>query len=140
MARIEVHEDRVIVQLTSAEKALALHRKDIVLSREAITSAVITDDPWVWLRGVRAPGTRIVGRLAFGTWRNLAGRDFLLVRGGRDAVVLDLEAPEEARGPGAGPGPFDDFSRVILSTKHAAGLVQALRLHGDQGDEVFTTD
>ncbi|MGO1538434.1 MAG: hypothetical protein ACTHZ9_02120 [Leucobacter sp.] len=138
MARIEIHEDRVVVQLTAAEKILALRRQDIVIDRDAISSAVITNDPWVWLRGVRSPGTRVARRQAYGTWRNLAGRDFVLVRSGRKAVVLDLDSPEDT-GKKDESGEFDDYARVILSTTHAAEFVSALRLTGDRSsDEVFT--
>lgn len=116
-----------------------MHRKDVVIDRSAITTAIITDDPWIWLRGVRAPGTYLPGRLAYGTWRNLAGRDFVLARRRRAAVVIDVDVPEEAEeGRGRIRG-FDDYSRIIISTAHAVGLVQALHAPGD-ASEVFTTD
>lgn len=129
MARVEVHEDRVVIKLTAAEQATALRRRDVVIDRSAISSAIITDDPWVWIRGVRSPGTHVPGRFATGTWRNFAGRDFVLARSGREAVVIDLDASGEGVGWGGRP---DDFSRVIVSTKHAAELIQALRLGGDE--------
>src|SRR5690606_6741576 len=96
----------------------------VTLDRTAIASAIITDDPYVWIRGVRAPGARAGRALAIGTWRGSAGRDFVAVRRGRDAVVLDFERAEEREG-------FDSFSRVIISTAHAAELVRALRIDGD---------
>ncbi|QIM15692.1 hypothetical protein G7067_03500 [Leucobacter insecticola] len=137
MARVEVHADRVVVRLTAAEKFAAMRRRDIVLDRSAIASAVITDDPWVWIRGVRASGSHIPGKLAEGTWRNLSGRDFVLARSGRGAVVIDLDvsgAPERGW-----VGEFDAFARVVLSTVHAAELVRALRLDGDEAT-VVTVD
>lgn len=152
MARVEVYPDRVVIRLTASERALAMRRTDIVLDREAIVSAVITDDPWVWLRGVRSPGTHLPGRLALGTWRAFSGRDFVVVRNGRPAVVIDFDTPaegDEGRGWVAVPpreriesaadehGVFDRFARVIVSTRHAAELIQALRLDGD--DAVFST-
>lgn len=133
MARVEVYPDRVIIQLTAAEKTLAVRRRDVVLEREAIVSAVITEDPWVWLRGVRSPGAHVPGRLAIGTWRALSGRDFVVARSGRPAVVLDfatLEGAEEERG---WVGEFDRFARVVISTTHAAELIQALRLDDSKG-------
>ncbi|MEB4615048.1 hypothetical protein [Leucobacter sp. M11] len=136
MARIEVHEDRVVIQLTTSEKALAMRRRDVVIERSAITSALITDDPWIWIRGVRSPGTHVPGTLAFGTWRNLGGRDFVLARSKRRAIVIDLDQDLARAGTGAHQdeedGEFDDFSRVILSTSHAAELITALRLEGDE--------
>ena len=128
MARVEVHGDRVVVKLTASEKVAAFRRRDIVLDRAAITSAVVTDDPWIWIRGVRSPGTVIPGRIAAGTWRNLSGRDFVLARAGRGAVVIDLEVPEGAEDEQGWVGEFDPFARLIVSTVHAADLITALRL------------
>ena len=79
MARIEVFTDRVVIKLSAAERTLAMRRRDIVLSRERITSALITDDPWVWLRGVRSPGAHLPTKLAIGTWRGFGGNDFCLI-------------------------------------------------------------
>lgn len=137
MASVQVYPDRVVIQLTASEKALAMRRRDVVISRDRITSALITGDPWIWLRGVRAPGAHVPRRIAVGTWRNLAGRDFAVVRRGRPAVVVDLDTVAEP-GSTTDRGGFDDFARVILSTRHAAELVRALRLGADPG--VFTTD
>lgn len=134
-----MHTDRVVIQLTPSERALSLHRREVVIQRSAITSALITEDPWVWLRGVRAPGVHLPGRLACGTWRNLAGRDFVLARKGRAAVVIDVDAPGMLDSHETATAEFDGYARVILSTTHAGELMQALRLEGDRG-EVFTTD
>jgi hypothetical protein len=119
---------------------LAIRRREIVLERDAITSAVITDDPWVWLRGVRSPGAHVPGKLACGTWRGSSGRDFALIRSGRPAVVIDLDAVDDGE---SGKGSeFDQFARVILSTCHAAELVSALRLEesGEASEAVFSTE
>lgn len=137
MARVEVHGDRVVIRLTAAERVSAFRRRDITLDRSAVTSAVITDDPWVWIRGVRSPGTRVPGKLAIGTWRSTTGRDFVLARSGRDAVVIDLDTAESAERGWVGE--FDSFSRVIISTVHAAELVRALRLDGPE-EAVVTLD
>lgn len=138
MARIEVFPDRVVIKLSAAERTLAMRKRDIVLSRERITSALITDDPWVWLRGVRSPGAHLPTKLAVGTWRGFGGNDFCLIRSGRPAIVLDFDVPEEA---GRGwVGEFDDYARVILSTDHAAELIEALRLDGTDGNAVFDTN
>lgn len=135
MARIEVHPGRLVIRLTAAEKALAMRRRDVVLDREAITSAVITGDPWVWLRGIRSPGAHVPGKLALGTWRALSGRDFLVVRRGRPAVVIDLDVPEHSDQDHGWVGEFDHFARVIVSTRHAAELIQALRLDADGSED-----
>lgn len=137
MARIEVHEDRVVIRLTTSEQLLALRREAIVLERAAITSAIITDNPYVWIRGVRAPGARVPGKLAIGTWRGSAGRDFVVVRSGRDAVVLDFDVDSQTRDSEHSDG-FDVYSRVVISTTHAAELVRVLRI--DDGDSVVYSD
>lgn len=117
MANLRVHPDRLEVGLTAAEKILGVHAHDIVIPRELIRSATITHDPWVWIRGIRAPGAYIPLTLAVGTWKNHGGSDFLVVKGKRPAVVLELEADE--RNP---------YSRLLVSTAHAANLIDSLRL------------
>ena len=106
MASLRVHPDRLDVLLTTAEKALSAHRHDLSIPRACIRSATITHDPWVWIRGIGAPGSYVPLTLAIGTWKNHGGKDFLIVKGKRPAVVLELE-------------PTDDnpYTRVILSTQ-----------------------
>ncbi|GAA1611834.1 hypothetical protein [Leucobacter chromiireducens] len=140
MARVEVHPDRVVIRLTRAEKVTAMRRRDITLDRSAITSAVITADPWIWLRGVRSPGTHVPGTLAAGTWRSFAGADFVLAKKGRDAIVIDLEAGAASAEDRGWVGEYDAFSRVILSTTHAAELVHALRLADENAEITVDTE
>ena len=138
MARIEVFADRVVIKLSAAERALAMRRREIVLSRERITSALISEDPWAWLRGVRSPGAHLPTKLAIGTWRGFGGNDFCLIRSGRPAIVLDFAVPEEA---GMGwIGEFDDYARVILSTEHAPELIEVLRIDSGPENAVFDTN
>lgn len=93
MAKLRVHSDRVEIELSTIEKALSFHRKDIVIRRSDITSAVITDEPWGWIRGVRSPGSLTPHTFAYGTWKFYGGKDFLLLRGRRRrAVVIDIDA------------------------------------------------
>ena len=117
MANLRVFPDRFVVELTPAEKVLALHRNDIAIERAHIRSAKITYDPWVWLRGVRSPGTAIPRSLAVGTWRYHGGRDFVVVKGSRPTVVLELSAPSE-----------EHYTRLMISTPRAAELVASLKL------------
>lgn len=138
MARVEVHPDRVVIRLTRAEKLTSMRRRDITLDRAAISSAVITEDPWIWLRGFRSPGTHVPGTLAMGTWRSFAGEDFVLAKKGREAVVIDLDTAPAAADDRGWVGEFDAFGRVILSTSHAADLVRALRLSDDDRVTVDT--
>ena len=111
---MHVHADRLEINLTPAEKVLALRRDNLVVPRDSIRSVAITEDPWIWIRGIRSPGATVPLTLATGTWKFHGGKDFLLIKGKqRAAVVLDLEGEE--------------FSRIIVSTTHAAKLIEALR-------------
>jgi hypothetical protein len=115
MADMHVHSDRLEIHLTAAEKVLALKREDLLIPRESIRSVAITEDPWIWIRGIRAPGAAVPLTLAIGTWKFHGGKDFLLIKGKqRAAVVIDLEGEE--------------YSRVIVSTQHAAKLIETLRV------------
>jgi hypothetical protein len=114
MSHLRVHNDRIEVHLTPAEKSLALRSDDIVVQRDDIRSATIADDPWVWIRGIRRRGTEIPLVVAVGVWKYHGGSDFVIIKGKRQAVVLELNAGE--------------FTRIILSTNHAAALIDRLKL------------
>ena len=114
MSHLRVHNDRIEVHLTPAEKSLALRSDDIVVQRDDIRSATIADDPWVWIRGIRRRGTEIPLVVAVGVWKYHGGSDFVIIKGKRQAVVLELN-----------PG---EFTRIILSTNHAATLIDRLKL------------
>jgi hypothetical protein len=117
MADLNVYPDRLQISLTRAEQTLARRRRDVVVRRSTISSVTITSDPWIWIRGLRSPGTFLPLTLAVGTWKFHGGRDFLLVKGHkRAAVVVDLE------------GDGVEFDRVIVSTPHVVRLAHALRL------------
>lgn len=114
MARLLLHSDRLEVILSTAEKTLSLRRENIVVPRSSIRSATLTDDPWIWVRGIRAPGTAIPLTLAVGQWKFHGGKDFLVLKGTKPSVVIDV-ADEE-------------FSRLIITTKHGMELVAKLQL------------
>jgi hypothetical protein len=116
MTSLRVHSDRLEVQLTRAEKVLSLRREDIVIPRGNIRSVILTDDPWIWVRGIRAPGAEIPLVVAIGTWKFHGGKDFLAIKGKRQTVVIDLVDSE--------------FARVVLSTQHAPELIASLKLSG----------
>lgn len=138
MARIEVHGDRVTVILSNAEKVLAFRRSNVVIERSAIRSALITDDPWIWIRGVPSPGTHLAGRVACGVWRGLGGEDFLLIRGKHQAVVIDVEQSDDKASQTADEE-FSHFGRVIIATAHASELIRALRLSESETPSVHST-
>lgn len=106
--------DRLELRLTAAERLFAFHRSDVVVDRSSIRSATVTEDPWIWVRGIRAPGTAVPLTLAAGTWKFHGGKDFLLIKRTASAVVIDLVD--------------EDYSRLIVSTKHAPELIAALQL------------
>jgi hypothetical protein len=114
MARLLLHPDRLEVILSTAEKTLSLRRENIVVPRASIRSATLTDDPWIWVRGIRAPGTAIPLTLAVGQWKFHGGKDFLVLKGTKPSVVIDV-ADEE-------------FSRLIITTKHGMELVSKLQV------------
>ncbi|WP_244250431.1 hypothetical protein [Rathayibacter festucae] len=114
MPVVTVLPDRLELRLTRAERVLALHRGDVVVERSSIRSATVTEDPWIWVRGIRAPGTAVPLTLAAGTWKFHGGKDFLLIKRTAAAVVIDLVDEE--------------YSRLIVSTKHALELIAALQL------------
>ncbi|MGG7464303.1 MULTISPECIES: hypothetical protein [unclassified Plantibacter] len=114
MASLHVHPDRLEIRLTTAEKALALRKDNVVVPRDSIRSATITEDPWIWVRGIRAPGAAIPLTLALGAWKFHGGKDFLVIKGTKPSVVIDLEGAE--------------FSRLIVTTRHGADLIEALKL------------
>lgn len=106
--------DRLELRLTAAERVLSYHRSNVVVGRSSIRSATVTEDPWIWVRGVRAPGTALPLTLAAGTWKFHGGKDFLLIKRTASAVVIDLVG--------------EVYSRLIVSTKHAPELIAALQL------------
>ena len=120
MASLRVHPDRLEIHLTPAEKTLAFRREGLVIQRDNIRSVRITDDPWIWVRGIRAPGALVPLVLAVGVWKFHGGKDFLAIKRRRQAVVIDLVG--------------DDYARVILSTNHAPDLIASLKLESADVD------
>lgn len=114
MAKLRVHADRIEVHLTPTEKSLAFRGDDVVIQREDIRSATITDDPWIWIRGIRRRGTELPLIVAVGVWKYHGGADFVIVKGKRQAVVLELAGGE--------------YTRLIVSTNHAAELIDRLKV------------
>ena len=103
------------VALSGSERLLAFRRQNVDLPRDTNAKVQLTDDVWTWLRGVPSPGTHVRGVVAMGTWKSAGSEDFVLVRGRRPGVVIDLEE-------------HPDYERIVLTTRHGLALVQALRL------------
>ena len=106
------------VTLSGSERLLAFRRQNVEIPRSTITKVQLTDDVWTWLRGVPSPGTHVRGVIAMGTWKSAGSEDFVVVRGRRPGVVIDLEGHQ-------------DYQRIVLTTRHGLALIQALRLDVD---------
>lgn len=130
MANLRVHNDRLEVHLTPAEKSLALRSADVIVQRDDIRSATITDDPWIWIRGIRRRGIEVPLVVAAGVWKTHGGSDFVLVKRKRQAVVLELSGGE--------------FARLVLSTSRAVELIDKLKVgvpvDGDRDAETADED
>jgi len=115
MVTLMLDSGQLEVVLTRAERGFALRGENIVMPRASITKVMLTDDAWIWLRGFRRRGTHVPGVIAAGTWKSGNGEDFVLVRGHRPSVVIELDGSGE-------------FTRIVLTTRHGIELVKALRL------------
>ncbi len=115
MVTLMLDSEQLEVVLTRAERGFALRGENIVMPRATITKVMLTDDAWIWLRGFRRRGTHVPGVIAAGTWKSGNGEDFVLVRGHRPSVVIELDGSGE-------------FIRIVLTTRHGIELVKALRL------------
>lgn len=90
MSRITVDHDHVDVHLTPREKWSALRARNLRVPRSAITSVEVIEDPVRAVRGLRAPGLSLPGRVKIGTWRKPGHKEFVIARRGRAGVRLHL--------------------------------------------------
>lgn len=121
MVTLLLDSERLEVVLSPLERTLAFRRKNIHVAREQIAKIMLTDDAWIWLRGVPSPATTVPSVMAIGTWKSGTGMDFAVIRGRRPSVVIDLEGHE-------------DFERLLVTTRHGLELVRALSLDGDAAE------
>ncbi len=103
------------VVLSPTERALSFRKSNIVVPREHIDRVQLTDDAWTWIRGVPNPGINLPVVVGAGTWKSAGGDDFVIIRGRKPSVVIDLAG-------------HDEFERLVLTTKHGVALLKALRL------------
>lgn len=118
MVTLLLDSSQLEVTLSGSERLLAFRRQNVDIPRSTIAKVQLTDDVWTWLRGVPSPGTHVRGVIAMGTWKSASSEDFVVVRGRRPGVVIDLAG-------------HPDFQRIVLTTRHGLALVQALRLDVD---------
>ncbi|WP_314455889.1 hypothetical protein [uncultured Microbacterium sp.] len=115
MVTLLLDSTQLEVVLSPTERAMSFRRSNIVLPREHIERVQLTDDAWTWLRGVPNPGINLPVAVGMGTWKSAGGNDFVIIRGRKPSVVVDLTG-------------HDEFERLVLTTKHGVALLQALRL------------
>lgn len=115
MVTLLLDSSQLEVTLSGSERLLAFRRQNVDIPRSTIAKVQLTDDVWTWLRGVPSPGTHVRGVIAMGTWKSAGSEDFVVVRGRRPGVVIDLDG-------------HADYQRIVLTTRHGLALVQALRL------------
>lgn len=115
MVTLLLDSTQLEVVLSSTERAMSFRKSNIVVPREHIERVQLTDDAWTWLRGVPNPGINLPVAVGMGTWKSAGGNDFVIIRGRKPSVVVDLAG-------------HDEFERLVLTTKHGVALLQALRL------------
>ncbi|WP_434968612.1 hypothetical protein [Microbacterium sp. bgisy207] len=118
MVTLLLDSSQLEVALSGSERLLTFRRQNVDVPRDTIAKVQLTDDVWTWLRGVPSPGTHVRGVIAMGTWKSAGNDDFVVVRGRRPGVVIDLDGHPE-------------YQRIVLTTRHGLALVQALRLDVD---------
>jgi hypothetical protein len=112
VADLRVDGDDLVLEMSRLEKLEAVHR-NIRVPVSAITDVRAVSDPWPELRGVRMPGTGIPRVIAVGTRRGSFGKDFAVVHGAGEAVVVDL-------------GQEADYHRLVVTTGDAVGLAASI--------------
>lgn len=112
MARIERVGDQLTVRLGTWEKVAGL-RGDLRIPVSAVTAVQVEKDPLSAVRGIRAPGLHVPGRVKIGTWRRSGRKTFAVARRGLPAVRLDLAGQRH--------------DRLIVSVADAAGVAETLR-------------
>ena len=90
MAHIDVDGTSVTVRLQGLERLWAMRTK-VTADRAAVRRATTTLDLLSEVRGVRAPGLALPGRIKVGTWRSRQGKDLVVARRGQPGVVLELD-------------------------------------------------
>jgi hypothetical protein len=110
MPRISVTSSTLHVELSPFERLASLVR-EVKVPLEHLRSARVAHDPWQELRGLRV-GTAVPRLVARGRFYHRGGRDFVFVRRGEQAVVVELDG--------------DHYARLVLGTHDGAELVERL--------------
>jgi hypothetical protein len=113
VAAVEVRGNDLVIAMTTLEKIEGAHG-EIELPLTAVTNVRVVDDAWPELRGIRAPGTGVPGKIAVGTRRGKFGKDFAVVHGKGPALVLELTGAS--------------FQRIVLTVDEPAALAATIAL------------
>jgi len=89
VANLVINDDTVTVQMSSMEKAEALHR-DLTVPRSAITAVRVVSDGLNEVHGLKMPGSGIPGVIMVGTWISRDGNTFAVCHGSGPAIVINL--------------------------------------------------
>jgi hypothetical protein len=112
MSTVTLTDSTFEVSLTPLEK-LGGFSGDVRVPRRAITSVELVGDGLAAVRGLRAPGLALPGRIKLGTWRGRGGATFVAVRRGEPALRLELEG--------------ERYASVLVSTPEAEALARRLQ-------------
>ena len=104
----------LLVKMSEVEQFEALHA-DVRVPLSTVRTVRVVDDAWPELRGIRAPGTGIPGVIAVGTRRGSFGKDFAVVHGKEQAVVVELDGAA--------------YSRIVVTTVDAGSVVAEIQRH-----------
>jgi hypothetical protein len=111
MATVTITADTLTVRFSTAEKVLGLvGDREFPLS--SVESVNVEANGFATVRGVRAPGLGIPGRLLIGTWRG-RGRTLVCVRRGQPALVVELSGQR--------------YARLVIGAENAAELARQLQ-------------
>jgi len=114
VATLLVDGSDLLVKMSEVEKFEAMHA-DIRVPLSTVRSVRVVDDAWPELRGIRAPGTGIPGVIAVGTRRGSFGKDFAVVHGKEQAVVVELDGAA--------------YSRVVVTAPDAGSVAAEIERH-----------
>jgi hypothetical protein len=112
VASLAIEDDELVVEMTTAEKLEAVHG-EVRVPLAAVRAVRTVGDAWPELRGIRAPGTGIPGKIAVGTRRGSFGSDFAVVHGTGPAVIVELDGAK--------------YSRLVITNDDAEQLARQIQ-------------
>ncbi|MGH3262012.1 MAG: hypothetical protein ACRDNS_08460 [Trebonia sp.] len=117
MADLSISDGALRIELSVAERVLALHGRDIVVPLGDLVELEPVDDIMSQLRGLRMPGTGVPGLVAIGTWR-----------GNEDGEPFHDFALIHRRGPGVVAVTRNfEYARILFSADEPQQMIAALR-------------